>query len=75
MPKADPGYHSQPIELLTRHGVPTTVQSLVREDAHRSILFDLDMAIVRLRQAVGDSDAVISLTAVYHNLLRQWAEV
>jgi len=49
------------------------VQSLVREDAQRSILFDLDMAIIRLRQKQGDSEEIVSLTAVYHNLLRRWA--
>ncbi|HEX5049700.1 MAG TPA: Fe2+-dependent dioxygenase [Gammaproteobacteria bacterium] len=51
------------------------VQSLVRGDAERTLLFDMDMAIVRLRQQVGDSDAVVALTGVYHNLLRRWASV
>lgn len=49
------------------------VQSLVRDDAQRRILFDMDMAIVRLRQEVGDSEPVVSLTNTYHNLLRRWA--
>ena len=49
------------------------VQSLVRGDAKRRILFDMDMAIVRLRQDVGDSEPLISLTNSYHNLLRLWA--
>jgi PKHD-type hydroxylase len=49
------------------------VQSLVREDAQRRILFDMDMAIVRLRQDVGDNESLISLTNTYHNLLRRWA--
>jgi PKHD-type hydroxylase len=51
------------------------IQSLVREDAQRSLLFDLDMAIVRLRQQVGDNDQIVALTGVYHNLLRRWADV
>jgi PKHD-type hydroxylase len=51
------------------------VQSLVREDAQRSLLFDMDMAIVRLRQQLGDNEQVVSLTGVYHNLLRRWATV
>jgi PKHD-type hydroxylase len=51
------------------------IQSLVREDAERSLLFDMDMAIIRLRQQVGEHDAVIALTGVYHNLLRRWASV
>jgi PKHD-type hydroxylase len=51
------------------------IQSLVRGDADRSLLFDLDMSIIRLRQQVGDNDAVVALTGVYHNLLRRWAEI
>lgn len=51
------------------------IQSLVREDSQRSILFDLDMAIVRLRRDIGDSAAIVSLTSVYHNLLRRWASI
>jgi PKHD-type hydroxylase len=51
------------------------IQSLVRGDAERTILFDMDMAIVRLRQQVGDNEAVVALTGVYHNLLRRWATV
>ena len=35
----------------------------------------MDMAIIRLRQQVGDNDAVVALTGVYHNLLRRWATV
>jgi PKHD-type hydroxylase len=51
------------------------IQSLVRGDAERSILFDMDMAIVRLRQQVGDNEQIVALTSVYHNLLRRWATV
>jgi PKHD-type hydroxylase len=52
------------------------VQSLVRDDARRTLLFDMDLAIQRLGQAVGQEDAsVVSLTGTYHNLLRMWAEV
>jgi len=51
------------------------VQSLIRADAERSLLFDLDLSIIRLRQKVGDDEAVLALTGVYHNLLRRWAEI
>lgn len=51
------------------------IQSLIREDAQRSLLFDMDMSIVRLRKEVGDNEAVVALTGVYHNLLRRWASV
>jgi PKHD-type hydroxylase len=49
------------------------IQSLVREDAQRALLFDLDMSIVRLTQARPGDPSLVSLTGVYHNLLRMWA--
>lgn len=49
-------------------------QSLVRDAWRRKMLFDLDMNILKLRQQLGDSEEVLSLTSTYHNLLRQWAE-
>lgn len=51
------------------------IQSLIREDAQRTLLFDMDMAIVRLRKKLGDDENVVALTGVYHNLLRRWATV
>ena len=52
------------------------IQSLVRRDDQRTLLFDLDMAIQRLAATVGQDDAsIVSMTGVYHNLLRMWAEV
>jgi PKHD-type hydroxylase len=50
------------------------VQSMVRDDAQRALLFDLDMAIVRLTRDAPGHDALVSLTGSYHNLLRMWAE-
>jgi PKHD-type hydroxylase len=50
------------------------VQSMVRDDARRTMLFEMDAAIERLRADGADADAVLRLTGVYHNLLRQWAE-
>lgn len=50
-------------------------QSLIRSDSQRTLLFDLDMAIQRLNQGQADQQALVSLTATYHNLLRMWAEV
>lgn len=50
-------------------------QSMVRDAWQRTMLFDLDMTILRLRQQVGDSPEVVRLTSHYHNLLRQWAEL
>jgi PKHD-type hydroxylase len=45
----------------------------VRDAAHRRMLFDMDMALVRLRQQHGETAEVVQLTGIYHNLLRQWA--
>lgn len=51
------------------------IQSLVRDDADRETLFRLDVAIQRVSADKGPQDAaVLELTAVYHNLLRRWAE-
>jgi PKHD-type hydroxylase len=51
------------------------IQSLVREDAHRSLLLDLDLGIQRLNRDFPNHPAAVQFTGVYHNLLRQWAEV
>ena len=50
------------------------VQSLVRDDAQRAMLFDLDNAIQRLNQSGADDEARRSLIGIYHNLMRQWSE-
>jgi PKHD-type hydroxylase len=68
-------HHVRPITRGARLASFFWIQSLVREDAQRSLLFDMDMAIVRLRQQVGDSDEVVALTGVYHNLLRRWSSL
>lgn len=49
------------------------VQSLVRSAEQRRLLFDLDMALMALRQRHGDGAETVTLAGVYHNLLRQWA--
>jgi PKHD-type hydroxylase len=50
------------------------LESMVRDAARRTLLFDMDMAILELRQSAGDSAAVVRLTGCYHNLLRMWGE-
>jgi PKHD-type hydroxylase len=51
------------------------VQSMIREDAERTLLFDLDTAIQRLTLDMPDHPSAVQLTSVYHNLLRRWADV
>ena len=47
---------------------------MIRDDARRAMLFDLDRTIESLRARIGDCEETVALTAHYHNLLRQWAE-
>ena len=63
-----------PITRGTRIGSFFWIQSMVRDDAQRTLLLDLDMSIVRLTQQRGDDPSLVSLVGVYHNLLRMWAE-
>jgi PKHD-type hydroxylase len=51
------------------------IQSMVRDDGQRTILFDLDTAIQRLSADMPDHPSTVQLTSVYHNLLRAWAEL
>ncbi|AYC34286.1 Fe2+-dependent dioxygenase [Pseudomonas cavernae] len=52
------------------------LQSMVRDDGQRSLLFDLDSSIQQLNRELGAGHASsVQLTGVYHNLLRRWAEV
>jgi PKHD-type hydroxylase len=51
------------------------IQSMVRDDAERTLLFDLDMAIQGLNSTRSDDPVAVQLTGIYHNLLRRWAEV
>jgi len=51
------------------------IQSLVRDDAQRTQLFELDGTIQRLTQSGADSDSLVRLTAHYHGLLRAWTEI
>jgi PKHD-type hydroxylase len=50
------------------------IQSMVRDPLARRLLFDMDMALLELRQQLGESAPVVKLTGVYHNLLRRWAD-
>jgi len=51
------------------------VQSMVRDDEKRRMLFELDQTIVKLRGRGGESEEAVALTSHYHNLLRMWSEV
>jgi PKHD-type hydroxylase len=50
------------------------IQSMVKEDSERALLFDLDRAIIEATGAIPDSAALVRLTVCYHNLVRKWTE-
>ena len=64
-----------PVTRGTRLASFFWVQSMVRDDGERTLLFDLDSSIQRLAAEAPDHPSVIQLTGVYHNLLRRWADV
>ncbi|MEG3125533.1 Fe2+-dependent dioxygenase [Sphingomonas sp. GB1N7] len=66
----------EPVTRGTRTASFFWIQSMVRDDGARRILFDLDSAVQSVAAAQGQGDAaVVQLTGVYHNLLRRWADV
>jgi PKHD-type hydroxylase len=50
------------------------IQSMVRDDGQRTLLFDLDNAIQRIARDVPDHPSTVQLTGIYHNLVRRWAD-
>ncbi|HEX2834050.1 MAG TPA: Fe2+-dependent dioxygenase [Thermoanaerobaculia bacterium] len=65
-------HHVRPVTRGARVSSFFWIQSMVREDSERTILFDLDLAI---QQLPPEHAATLQLTGVYHNLLRRWASV
>ena len=63
-----------PVTRGTRLASFFWVQSMVRDDTQRALLFDLDMSIVRLTQDAAGHASLVTLTGCYHNLLRMWAD-
>jgi len=65
----------EPVTKGTRVASFLWIQSMVRDDGERRILFDLDRAVQRVGADKGQGDrSVVELTGVYHNLLRRWAD-
>src|SRR4051812_11249760 len=74
-----PGTSVHRVEPVTR-GARTAaffwIQSMVRSDEQRRLLFDMDGHLRQLRGTAGETDpSVVGLTGTYHNLLRLWADV
>lgn len=68
-------HHVRPVTRGARLASFFWIQSMVRDDGERTLLFDLDMAIQRLTSDAPDHASVMELTSLYHNLLRRWADV
>jgi len=64
----------QPVTAGERVASFLWVQSMVRDDWRRAMLYELDTNIQSLRAKHGDAPELVGLTGHYHNLLRQWAE-
>lgn len=73
-----PGHSVHRVEPVTRgHRLASFfwVQSMVRSDAQRRLLFDMDQHLMQLRSRHGEADAaIVGLTGSYHNLLRMWLD-
>ena len=74
-----PGTSVHRVEPVTRgHRLASFfwIESMVRSDEQRRLLFDMDAHLMRLRAQIGETDpSVVGLTGTYHNLLRAWADV
>jgi PKHD-type hydroxylase len=68
-------HHVRPVTRGARVASFFWIQSMLRDDGDRTLLFDLDTAIQRLTVDMADHPAAVQLTAVYHNLLRRWADL
>jgi PKHD-type hydroxylase len=68
-------HHVTPVTSGARISAFFWIQSMIRDDARRTLLFDLDNAIQSVGRDVPDHPSVVELTGVYHNLVRQWAEL
>lgn len=68
-------HHVSPVTRGARLASFFWIQSMVRADHRRRMLFDLDNNIRKLRKDAPQHSAVLELTALYHNLMREWADV
>jgi PKHD-type hydroxylase len=68
-------HHVTPVTRGTRTASFFWIQSMVRDDGQRTLLFDMDSAIQRIATEAPEHPSVVQLTGVYHNLLRRWADV
>jgi PKHD-type hydroxylase len=68
-------HHVRPVTRGARVCSFFWIQSMIRSDGDRTLLFDLDTAIQRIAHDQPDHPSAVQLTGLYHNLLRRWAEL
>jgi PKHD-type hydroxylase len=68
-------HHVRPVTRGARIASFFWIQSMVKDDAERTMLFDLDAAIRMISQREEGHPAVVPLTGIYHNLVRRWAQM
>lgn len=66
--------HVRPVKRGARVASFFWIQSMVRDDGERALLFDLDNAIRQVNETSPSGPAVVQPTGIYHNLLRRWAD-
>ena len=67
-------HHVRPVTRGSRIASFFWIQSMVRDDGERTLLFDLDVAIQRVNRDAPASPSAVQLTGIYHNLMRRWAD-
>lgn len=68
-------HHVTPVTRGKRVAAFFWIQSIIREDERRTLLFDMDTIIQRMQFQAENEDHVVGMTSVYHNLLRMWADI
>ena len=68
-------HHVQAVTRGVRLASFFWIQSMVRDDGERTLLFDLDSSIQQITRDTPEHPSVVQLTGVYHNLLRRWADL
>lgn len=68
-------HHVRPVTRGARICSFFWIQSMIRDDGARTLLFDLDAAIQSISRDVPDHPSAVQLTGIYHNLVRRWAEL
>jgi PKHD-type hydroxylase len=72
-----PGTSVHRVEPVTRGARLASffwIESMVRADEQRRLLYEMDMSLVKLRGELGETPELVQLTGTYHNLLRMWAD-